>query len=126
MLSTLLFSPVPSGPAQAVNITVISSEEALVMWEAPDPEDQNGIITGYSINVTLVRTSQTVQMTSSTNALYLDNLLPFRTYTCRVAARTSVGVGPYSIATSFMTEEAGEYKTFTVKLGPNQLAAIQT
>ncbi len=98
---------VPSGPAQNLNSTVLSSEEAVITWAAPDVADQNGIITGYVINVTLVGTGQTFQMTSSTNDLYLTNLQPFTTYICRVAAMTNVGVGPYSIAISFLTEESG-------------------
>lgn len=101
--------PVPSGPAQDLNVTVLSSEEALIMWELPDLEDHNGIIVGYSIEVTLVSTGQSSQVTRTTNTLYLDNLLPFTTYTCRVAAMTSAGFGPYSVATGFMTEEAGMY-----------------
>ena len=78
------------------------------MWQAPNQEDQNGVITGYSINITLVRTGQTILLTSNTDSLFLDDLQPFTTYTFRVAAVTSVGVGPYSIATSFMTEETGK------------------
>lgn len=100
---------VPSGPAQDLNITVLSSEEALVMWEALNLEDQNGIITGYSIDVVVVNTGQSFQVTSTTNILYLDNLLPFTTYTCRVAAMTSIGIGPYTVTAGFMTEEAGAY-----------------
>ncbi len=103
----MIKSTVPSGPAQNLNSTVLSSEEAVITWDAPDVADQNGIITGYVINVTLAGTGQTFQMTSSTNDLYLTNLQPFTTYTCRVAAMTNVGVGPYSIAISFLTEESG-------------------
>lgn len=77
------------------------------MWQAPDLADQNGIIIGYAINVTQVGSGQSYQVTSNTNTLYLDSLLPFTTYTCRIAAMTSVGVGPYSIAVSFLTDEAG-------------------
>ena len=77
------------------------------MWEAPDISDQNGIITGYVVNVTQVNTGQNFQMTSTAANLYLNNLLPFTSYTCRVAAMTNVGVGPYSIPTSFLTAETG-------------------
>ena len=105
---------VPSGAAESVNVTVLSSEEALVVWEAPAMEDWNGIIAGYAVNVSLTRTGQSVQQLLSnstgtgTESLLLTNLRPFTTYSCRVAARTSVGVGPYSIATNFITLEAGK------------------
>ena len=79
-------------------------------------EDRNGIITGYAVNVTVTRTGQSAQQQllvssssgTGTESLLLTNLQPFTTYACRVAARTSVGVGPYSIATSFITLEAGK------------------
>ena len=90
-------------------MTVLSSEEALIGWRDPDIEDQNGIITGYAISVTLVSTGQSFQMTSTVNRLFLSNLLPFTTYICRVAAMTNVGVGPFSTATSFLTRETGTY-----------------
>ena len=109
LLFVFFLSSVPTGPAQDLNITVVSSDQALIMWEAPVLEDQNGVISGYTINVTLVRTGQSFQRTSTTTAFLLDGLLPFTTYTCSVAAMTSVGVGPYTIAASFITEEAGEY-----------------
>lgn len=79
------------------------------MWVAPDIADQNGIITGYLINVTLVSTGRSFQMTSTTPNLFLNSLQPFTTYTCRVAAMTNVGVGPYSMAISFLTNENGKF-----------------
>lgn len=86
------------------------------MWQAPDLEDQNGIIAGYSINLILVSTGQSIQMMSTTTNLFLDDLQPFTTYTFRVAAMTSVGVGPYSIATSIMTEETGRFQQLGISL----------
>ena len=88
-------------------MTVISSEEALIDWIDPDTADQNGIITGYLINVTRISTGQTIQMVSTTNDLFLNDLVPFSSYVCRVAAMTTVGAGPYSVATSFLTMETG-------------------
>ena len=98
---------VPTGPAEEVNATVLSSDEVLITWENPDSADINGVITGYVINVTIVSTGQTFQMTSMTRSLLLENLLPFTTYTYRVAAMTSSGVGPYSPPSSFLTDESG-------------------
>lgn len=103
-----LFFSVPTGPAQDLNVTVISSEEVLLTWEDPDIVDQNGIITGYKINVTVVNSGVSFQQTSTDSSLLLDNLLPFTTYSCRVAATTSVGTGPFSMAISFLTNEAGK------------------
>ena len=104
---TFLIVLVPSGPVQDINTTVLSSEEAVISWNAPDVAEQNGIITGYVINITHANTGQSFQRMSSSNELFLTDLQPFTTYTCRIAARTSMGVGPYSFAVSFLTEETG-------------------
>ena len=89
----------------------MSPEEALISWEAPQVEDQNGIITGYVIDITLPGIGMNFQVTTSNTDFLLDELLPFTTYTWRVAAMTSVGLGPYSMATSFLTSEGGKYNT---------------
>ena len=104
---------------------MLSSEEAVISWEALDAADQNGIITGYVINITLISTGQSFQMMSSTNDLYLTSLLPFTTYTCRVAAVTNAGAGPYSIAISFLTEETGMKPSLQWTLtNPNSLGPV--
>ena len=46
-------------------------------------------------------------MTSTTTDVFLSDLVPFNSYVCRVAARTTIGAGPYSMATSFLTMETG-------------------
>lgn len=102
-----LLNLVPSGPPQDINVTVISPEDVLVTWNDPAIEDQNGIVTGYVIDVTLVSTGLSFQRMSTTTNFLLENLLPFSTYTYRVAAMTNVGVGPYSTADSFLTDETG-------------------
>ena len=79
----------------------------LITWEDPESEDVNGVITGYVINVT-DSSGQRFQTTSTSRSLLLDELSPFTVYTCLVAARTSVGVGPFSLALSFTTDEAGK------------------
>ena len=87
---------------------MISFEEVYLTWEDPDVADQNGVIISYEIELTIVTTGQRIQMTSSTTSILLTSLLPFTTYTCRVAASTSVGLGPYSIVISFLTDETGK------------------
>ncbi len=103
----MLFPLVPNAPVQNVNVSVVSSEEAFITWIDPDITDQNGIITDYVINVTRVSTGESFQMTSTTTDVFLSDLVPFSSYVCRVAARTTIGAGPYSMATSFLTMETG-------------------
>ena len=68
---------------------------------------QNGIITGYLINVTVVGTGETFQVSSTTTNLVIHSLRPFTTYVCVIAAETSAGTGPFSISLTVQTNEAG-------------------
>ena len=69
--------------------------------------DQNGVIIGYVVNVTVIATGEMFQLTTTSTNLALDSLQPFTTYMCRIAVRTAVGIGPYSIAVVATTEQAG-------------------
>ena len=90
------------------SITVSSSTSLFLNWEPPELEDQNGVITGYVVNVTAVETGMNFLLTSSGPSLLADGLRPFTTYICRIAARTAVGIGPYSIAVTAVTDQDGE------------------
>ena len=70
-------------------------------------EDQNGVIISYVVNVTAVETGMDFELTSSGTTLVADGLRPFTTYICRIAARTTVGVGPFSIAITAVTSQDG-------------------
>lgn len=108
LLCAFLCHIVPSGPAQELNVSVVSFEEVVISWEPPDEADQNGIITSYLVNITHVVTHQSVTRTSKNTSLFLEDLRPFTSYICRVAASTHVGVGPFSIPVGFLTQEAGK------------------
>ncbi len=105
-----VLSLVPSGPVVNPTIEVISSTTLLLRWEPPELEDQNGVIIGYVVNVTAVETGMTFQLSSFSfdSSLTASGLRPFTTYICRIAARTDVGVGPYSIAVTAVTQQDGE------------------
>lgn len=105
---SLLIYPVPSGPVVNPTIEVTSSTSLFLRWQPPELEDQNGVIVGYVINVTAVETGMTFQLSSSDSSLMANGLRPFTTYICRIAAATAVGVGPYSIAVTAVTQQDGE------------------
>ena len=89
------------------SITVTSSTSLFLRWEPPELEDQNGIIIGYRVNISEVETGANFQLSSSDPPLSVEGLRPFTTYICRIAARTRVGVGPYSIAVTAVTRQDG-------------------
>ena len=85
----------------------MSPRTALLSWDPPNFADRNGVITGYVINVT--STEVTLQYTSNTVNLTLDALSPFTTYNCIIAARTSVGTGPFSAVLTLLTHQDGKF-----------------
>ena len=70
--------------------------------------DQNGVIIGYVVNVTVMGTGEMFQLSTVSTNLTLDSLRPFTMYVCRIAARTAIGIGPYSIAVVTTTQQAGK------------------
>ena len=102
-----MISTDPSGPPLNVTPITLTSHSIALQWEPPLPEDRNGPISGYRINVSVVETGEKLSLTSVTPHLYLDMLLPYTTYVFTIAATTEVGYGPYSVAISIRTLEEG-------------------
>ncbi len=97
----------PSAPPEAVSVSATSSDSILLTWAPPDSHHQNGIITGYVINVTTADTGEPFQVYSGTTSLIQGSLHPFTKYTFVVAAQTSVGTGPFSTTLTAQTHQSG-------------------
>ena len=69
-------------------------------------EDQNGIISGYLINITVAETGETFQRFSNTTNIAVI-LMPFTMYTFVLTAENSAGIGPYTEIFSVQTGESG-------------------
>ena len=80
------------------------------MWIPPAREDQNGIIIGYVINVTVEETGEMYQLYSNTTNI-TATLTPFTTYTVVITAENSVGTGPYTEVLNIQSEETGNNNT---------------
>ena len=98
---------VPSSSPRNFTVTETSSDSVSLTWHPPEADQQNGVITGYVINVTVAMTGETSQLFSSTNELTAESLMPFTTYNFVIAAQTSAGIGPFSTTISVQTDEAG-------------------
>ena len=95
------------------NGTAQSSDSIILVWEPPSPEDQNGLIVGYTINVTDLETGERYQHLSTSTNITIGSLTPFTTYICIIAARTNIGIGPFSTVVTVQTLEDGMcYCTF--------------
>ena len=99
---------VPSGSPRNFIATAASSRSASISWNPPHLDEQNGVIVNYLINVTVVGSGQTFQLSSTTTSLTVSTLLPYRTYLCIIAAVTSAGVGPYSVQFMLTTPQDGK------------------
>ena len=70
-------------------------------------ESQNGIINSYSINVTNSDTGESVFLSSTEESITVEQLSPFTTYLCSVAAQTVIGMGPYTSPLTVTTDPDG-------------------
>ena len=107
--SCSFFIAVPASPPDNFQATAASSTSVTITWDPPPVENQNGIITGYFIDVEAIETGETFQLFSESNTLHVDTLRPFTTYVCIIAAQTSIGIGPYSTSVTVITPEDGEF-----------------
>ena len=99
---------VPTGPPQAVGVRSENSTTLVLSWQPPAPENQNGIIVHYVVNITEMETGRLLSFTAvNMTTLSVPMLHPFYTYTCIVAAVT-VGVGPYSTTVEVELPEDGK------------------
>ena len=110
MLLLSHFCPiVPTGPPQGVEVQSETSTTLVLSWQPPAPENQNGIIVHYIINITEMETGRLLSFTTvNTTTLSVPTLHPFYTYTCIVAAVT-VGIGPYSATVEVELPEDGKH-----------------
>ena len=100
-------SSAPTGPPLDVDATPVNSTSVTISWNPPAAENQNGVITGYVINLTRVGSDDVSQYSSSSGNITIGSLHPFTTYAYTVAAQTSVGTGPHTTSSTVMTPEDG-------------------
>ena len=105
-----MFSPhaAPSGYPLQVAGSSTSPTTILLTWSPPSMSDHNGVLTGYVIQATEIDTQLTIQhATSVANNFTISSLNPFSNYLCTVAAKTSVGLGPFSPGEVIQTQQSG-------------------
>ena len=98
---------VPSSAPGMLRPVTVSSSSAVLTWEAPPPEDLNGHLIGYSINMTKIRTGERLELFSNSTSLTVSNLQSYTVYTCISAAVTNAGRGPFTNSIQIVTLEAG-------------------
>ena len=97
----------PSSPPRNYAGVALSSRSILLTWDSPPAEEQNGIITGYLVNITELETGEASTMFIGSHNLTLYSLQPFTTYGFLVSAQTVAGRGPTTRLLSVTTQEEG-------------------
>ena len=99
---------VPSSAPRMLRVTNVSSNFAVFTWEAPPPDNLNGRVIGYFINMTVLPTGERLEVFSNSTMPTVYDLQPYTVYTCVSAAVTNAGRGPFSDAIQIQTLEAGK------------------
>ena len=107
-----LFIIAPISPPTNVISNGITSTTLNISWNPLQPEDENGIVRSYIINVTVADNGLNFEVTAYTNSAFLNDLHPYYTYMVSIAAFT-VELGPFSIITSYKTNEDGKFKCYS-------------
>lgn len=105
----LFFFIVPSASPANLTAIKIASNCVALKWTALNKEDQNGIILSYIIQYSRFSTGNVSSIQAYITEMVVDDLLPHVVYSFSIAARTIVGIGPFSTHLQVTTAEAGEY-----------------
>uniref|UniRef100_A0A8C5LZG6 Receptor-type tyrosine-protein phosphatase S n=1 Tax=Leptobrachium leishanense TaxID=445787 RepID=A0A8C5LZG6_9ANUR len=100
----------PSAPPQDIRCNSQSSTSILVSWLPPASENQNGLITAYSIKYTMLdgednKPHEITGISSNSNQYLLEHLEKWTQYQISMTAYTDVGPGPESIPILIRTDE---------------------
>ena len=98
----------PSGFPRNFSASVVTTHSLFLVWNPPPPEDQNGVVIRYRVNVTVLGTIEMYQLSSVNSSITVLSLRPYTTYIFTIAAETAVGVGPFSGAYTVMTATDGK------------------
>lgn len=95
----------PNGSPLNLSTLITSSSSVTLQWSPPEIHLQNGLIQHYTVQLTEAQTGVLLQYTSSGVSLTINNLHPYYTYTCTVAAVTTAA-GP-GITVNFQLPQDG-------------------
>lgn len=93
----------PSGPPQNF-VATVEGNSITLSWEPPLPEFRNGIINSYTLSCDAEDGTNIDLILNAVSQISLYDLSPNTEYTCRVAASTAPGMGPYTADISVTTE----------------------
>ena len=104
----------PSGFPRNFSASVVTMHSLSLVWNPPSPEDQNGVVIRYRVNITVLGTMEMYQLLSVNDSITVLSLRPYTTYILTIAAETAIGVGPFSEAYTVMTATDGKEDTHNI------------
>ena len=109
LLPTLVAAP--SGPPLNISVEATTPRTLYFSWEPPLLEQQNGVISGYVVNIISEENGMVFQIYSNNNATNISATLftPYTVYRCTMASSTMPGTGPYSNEVLILTPEDGKH-----------------
>ena len=105
--AALIILTVPGSHPSNTTGTTLNSTHIYLIWEPP--EDPNGDIREYRVNVTEEETGRMFQLITNTTSITIGSLHPYYTYNCTVVAVT-IGPGPFSTVITVRTAEDGRFE----------------
>ena len=99
IISNSDFFLVPTGPPRNVYVVSLSDTRIFASWDPPDVDEQNGIITEYIVEYSVMVNEYKRSKETKTNTLrtVISGLKASENYAVRVAAKNSAGIGPFSV-----------------------------
>ena len=107
----------PSAPPQSITTMVINSTAISVSWYPPPILDQNGDIIGYQLKITnqnRERSPAVVVNVTNVTSYIATMLQKFEVHGFEIAAKTAVGLGPFSDTVSNQTFEDGQFVLYEI------------
>ena len=101
----------PAASPQELQAEIVNSRTLNLTWQLPLPEHRNGIIRRYTVIVEEMETGSINLYVTDELHIIIDELHPFYTYNCSVAAQT-IGLGPFSTEVVIRMPEDGKYKVY--------------
>ena len=101
---------VPNGSPRSVQGGVVNLTAIYVTWNVIPKQSQNGVILNYNVAYKQNDSSQgwkVISTDSKTFRAEIGNLQYNKIYEVKVAGRTSIGRGPYSVPISIRTDVYG-------------------
>ena len=94
------------GPSHGLSVSYKLPTIAEISWKSFATEQQNTIITGYTVQVVGSDSKQEIPVTDpNATTVEVPGLKPFTSYTFNISAMTKVGTGPVATVSSTTPKE---------------------